>query len=93
MYNFSFLTKYNKTLKTPKTEYLTFTREFPLFLGDTLVSCLFRVTNWFLSGERFLPLVKTSTASCLFKITTNQLLHGKRFFLGLEKETDSIPFS
>ena len=41
------------------------------------------VANWFLFGERFLPLGKTSTASCLFKITPEHFLLEKTFlFLG-----------
>ena len=54
------------------------------------------VTNWFLFGERFLPLGKTFTASCLFKITTNSSSLEKDFcFLDLEKEIarPSILFS
>ena len=47
------------------------------FPWDSLVSWLFGVTTWFLFGESFLLLGKTSTASCFFKITTNQLLRGK----------------
>ena len=77
-------------------EWLLLGREFPLFLGITLVSWLFRVTVWFPFVERVLPFGKTYSASCLFKITANQLLLGKRFlFLGFGEETygSSIPFS
>lgn len=61
-------------------QWLLLERECLLFLGDTPVSCLFRVTNWFLFGERLFPFGKMPTASCLLKTTTNQLLLGKRFF-------------
>ena len=61
----------------------------PLFLGDTLVSWLFTVTNWFLYWERSLPLGRLPPpAVSLRSLLTSSSLEEDFFFLGLEKDTD-----
>ena len=68
----------------------------PLFLGDTLVSWLFRVTNWFLYRERSVPLGRLPPLAISSRSPlTSSSLEDDFFFLGLEKDTDdsSILFS
>lgn len=62
-----------------------------LFLEDTSVSCLFKVTNWFLFEERFLLLGKISSRSLL----TSPSLEKYFLFLGLDNEIGRsfLPFS
>lgn len=82
------------SLSRPTAEWLLFGREFPL--GDAPVFCLYKVTNWFLFGERCLPFGKTSTVACFLRsLLTSSSLEKGFFFFGLGKETgaSSIPFS
>lgn len=61
----------------------------PLFLGDTLVSWPFRVTNWFLYWERSLPLGRLPLPAVSSRsLLTSSSLEEDFFFLGLEKDTD-----
>lgn len=67
---------------------------FLIFEGVTLVSWLFRVTNWFLAGEEFnllegFPLPAVSWRSIL----TSSSLETDFLFLGLERDGSSLPFS